>query len=133
MDTERLMPTLLLVLIGLTAGYTSGLFGIGGGIIIVPALMIFLGFTQHRALGTSLAILLPPVGLGAVMEYARHGEVDWKSAVVIALIFFASAWLGAFTANKLAGPVLRIMFGSFVVLMGCYMIWGALRVMHQAR
>ena len=70
-----------LILIGLSAGLLSGLFGIGGGVLIVPALMYGLGFSQKMATGTSLAILLPPVGIAAVLEYYRHGAVDIKAAL----------------------------------------------------
>jgi hypothetical protein len=76
--------TLVLLLIGLSAGVVSGFFGIGGGVIIVPALIYLLGFSQHRAIGTSLAILLPPVGLGAAFEYYRHGNLDIRAAIFVA-------------------------------------------------
>src|SRR6185295_5410711 len=68
---------LTLVLIGLVSGLASGVFGIGGGVLIVPGLIYLAGFTQHRATGTSLAVLLPPVGLAATIEYYRHGNVDF--------------------------------------------------------
>jgi len=71
------MPSwLLFVLIGTLGGVASGLFGVGGGIVIVPALIYWAGFSQHMATGTSLAVLLPPIGLAAVFEYYRHGNVD---------------------------------------------------------
>ena len=74
----------LFILIGLSAGLLSGLLGIGGGILIVPALMYLAGFSQLTATGTSLAILLPPVGLAAVLVYHRNGNVDVRAAVCIA-------------------------------------------------
>ncbi|MBV9865283.1 MAG: sulfite exporter TauE/SafE family protein [Abitibacteriaceae bacterium] len=124
---------LLLITIGLSAGFASGLFGIGGGVIIVPALIYLLGFSQHKATGTSLVILLPPVGLGAVLEYYRNGNVDWKAALVVAFTVFLGAWLGAICANKLAGPILRLMFGIFVVFLGFYTVAGALRRLAQVK
>ncbi len=118
---------ILLLLIGLMAGIASGLFGIGGGVIVVPALVIVMGFSLHSAIGTSLAILLPPVGLAAVIEYYRHGNVDLKSAIIVALGLFTGAWISAYFANRLAGPWLRVAFGMFVICLGVYMIYGALR------
>src|ERR1700723_938794 len=90
-----------LVAIGISAGLLSGLFGIGGGIIIVPALVYGLGFSQKLATGTSVAILWPPVGLAAVWEYHRHGDVDIKAAVVIASMMLMGSWLGAHVASGL--------------------------------
>jgi uncharacterized membrane protein YfcA len=71
---------LVLVVIGLLGGFAAGLFGVGGGIVIVPALIYWAGFTQHKATGTSLAVLLPPIGLAAALEYYRHGNVDVRAA-----------------------------------------------------
>ncbi len=79
----------LLLLIGLFSGVASGFFGIDGGILTVPGLVYFAGFSQQAATGTSLAILLPPVGLAAVIEYYRHGNVDLKSAFIVAIALFA--------------------------------------------
>ncbi len=118
---------LVLILIGLAAGVFSGFFGIGGGVIIVPALIYLLGFSQHRAIGTSLAILLPPVGLGAVIEYYRHDNLDIKAALIVALGLFLGGWLGAAISNQISGPYLRLAFGAFVVILGLSLILGALR------
>ncbi|HPG40756.1 MAG TPA: sulfite exporter TauE/SafE family protein [bacterium] len=120
---------LILIIIGLIAGILSGIFGIGGGIVIVPALIYILGFTQHRATGTSLAVLLPPVGLIAVLEYYRHGHVDLKAALIIAVALIIGAWFGAILANKLSGAILRMAFGIFVVSIGFYIIYGAAKKM----
>jgi len=116
----------LLLLIGLTAGIASGMFGIGGGVIVVPALVLIMGFSLPSAVGTSLAILLPPVGLAAVIEYFRHGNVDLKSAIVVALGLFTGAWISAYFANRLPGSWLRVAFGVFIICLGIYMIYGAL-------
>jgi uncharacterized protein len=118
---------LLLLLIGLGAGVLAGFFGVGGGIVIVPALIYILGFSQHKATGTSLAVLLPPVGLAAVLEYYRHDYVDFKAAAIIAVASLLGAWVGAVLSNKLSGPVLRLAFGVFTVVMGFYLIYGAAR------
>ena len=118
---------LLLLAIGLVAGVLSGLFGIGGGLIIVPGLVYVAGFSMHKATGTSLAVLLPPIGIAAVIEYYRRGNVDLKAAAVIAVALVLGAWLGSLLAHKLTGPVLRMAFGLFVVAMGIYLVGGAAR------
>jgi hypothetical protein len=118
---------LILLLIGIVSGVLSGFFGIGGGVVIVPALVYLIGFTQHKATGTSLAVLLPPVGLAAVIEYYRRGNVDLKVALVVAIGLLAGAWVGAHFANKISGPSLRLAFGIFVVLLGIYIVYGAAR------
>jgi len=113
--------------IGLVAGVLSGVFGIGGGVVIVPALIYLAGFTQHRATGTSLAVLLPPIGLAAFWEYYRHDYVNVQAAMIIAAAVFAGGWLGAAIANSLSGPYLRLAFGVFVVALGLYLVLGAFR------
>ena len=117
----------LLLFIGLAASGAAGLFGIGGGVIIVPALVYVLGFSLHNAIGTSLAILLPPVGLAAVIEYYRHGNVDLRSAIIVAAGLFLGAWISAYFANRVSSTSLRVAFGAFIIFMGAYMIFGALR------
>jgi uncharacterized protein len=118
---------LALLLVGLAAGLASGFFGIGGGLVIVPALVYLLGFSQHQATGTSLAVLLPPVGLGAVIEYYRHGNLDLRAALFVALGLFVGGWISAAFANQISGPHLRLGFGLFAMGMGGYMAFGAVR------
>lgn len=118
---------LLFIAIGLASGVTSGLFGIGGGLLIIPALIYLAGYSQHEATGISLAVLLPPVGLGAVIEYYRHGHVDLYVACILAAAVFVGGWIGAAVANQMTGPYLRLAFALFVVGVGCYLLYGALR------
>ena len=117
----------LFVVIGLVAGLLSGVFGIGGGVVIVPALIYWAGFTQHRATGTSLAVLLPPIGFAAMWEYYRHDNVNVRAAMIIAVAVFVGGWLGAVIANRVSGPYLRLAFGMFVVVLGMYLMVGAFR------
>ena len=117
----------IFVAIGVLGGITSGLFGIGGGLVIVPALIYWAGFSQHKATGTSLAVLLPPIGLAAAMEYYRRGNVDVRAALILAITMLAGSWLGAIIANRVSGPYLRLAFGVFVLVMGVYLIYGACR------
>ncbi len=119
--------TLLLIGIGLVGGVAAGLFGVGGGIVIVPGLIYWAGFTQHKATGTSLAVLLPPIGLAATFEYYRHGNVDFRAATVLAITMFFGSWFGAFLANRMKGPYLRLTFGVFIFGVGIYLIYGAAR------
>lgn len=119
----------LMLLIGLFSGFASGMFGIGGGIIIVPALIYLAKFSQHAAIGTSLAILLPPIGLLAVMEYYRHGNVDLKAAIIVAIAFMAGGWIGAHVANHINTHLLKLLFGIFVLGIGVYLISNAVKSM----
>lgn len=122
------MPAwLTFLLIGGLAGIASGLFGVGGGIVLVPALIYWSGFSQHLATGTSLAVLLPPIGLAATIEYYRHGNVDVGAAGLLALGLFTGAWIGAYFANQMRGPTLRLAFGVFITALGIYLVHGALR------
>lgn len=120
-------PSLTFALIGVLAGVASGLFGVGGGIVLVPALIYWAGFNQHLATGTSLAVLLPPIGLAATLEYYRYGNVDVHAAILLAAGLFLGAWVGAYFANKMAGPQLRLLFGAFVTGLGIYLVHGAFR------
>jgi uncharacterized protein len=113
----------LFAAIGCGAGIIAGLVGIGGGIIMIPALMFFAGFPQLTATGTSLAVLVMPIGLAAVVQYYRGGNVDVRAAVIIAVAFFFCAWGGAYLARKINPYVLRMGFGVLTVLIGGYIIF----------
>jgi len=122
------MPSwLTFVIIGLLGGVASGLFGVGGGIVLVPALIYWAGFSQHMATGTSLAVLLPPIGLAATLEYYGHGNVDVRAAAILAATMFLGAWAGAHVANRMPGPHLRLAFGVFLSGLGVYLVYGACR------
>ena len=120
------MPSwVMFLLIGAIAGVASGLFGVGGGVVLVPALVYWAGFNQHMATGTSLAVLLPPIGLAATLEYYRHGNVDIRAALLLAAGVFAGAFVGAYFANRISGPHLRLSFGVFLTGLGVYLVRGA--------
>lgn len=108
--------------IGLFSGIIAGTFGVGGGILIVPGLVLLAGFSQHAATGTSLAVLLPPVGLGAVVEYYRRGDVDVRAALIIALCLFIGAWVSSHAAARIPDAVLKLTFGIFIILVGIYLV-----------
>jgi uncharacterized protein len=119
---------LIYVAIGCCVGFISGLVGIGGGIIMIPALMLFAGFPQLTATGTSLAVLIMPIGLAAVVQYYRGGNVDVRAAIIIAITFFFCAWGGAFLARKINPYALRMGFGVLTVLIGVYIMYTAGRL-----
>ena len=120
------MPSwLIFVIIGIFGGIMAGFFGIGGGIVIVPALMYWAGFSQHMATGTAIAVLLPPIGFAAAFEYYRHGNVDVKAAGILAATMFLGAWLGSYLANRMEGPQLSLIFGLFVCGLGAYIVYNA--------
>jgi uncharacterized protein len=101
---------LLLIAIGLAAGILSGLVGVGGGIIIVPALVFFLGFTQQQAQGTSLGLLLLPVGILAVMNYYNKGQIDVRVVAIMAITFVVGGWLGSKWALALPEVAVKRIF-----------------------
>jgi uncharacterized membrane protein YfcA len=103
--------------IGLVAGVFSGLFGIGGGILIIPALIFFAKFPTKMALGTSLGALLLPVGLLGAYTYYRHGELNVRASLLLAVGLFFGAWGGAQLAQRVSGATLQRMFAVFIVLM----------------
>ncbi|MBL7740992.1 MAG: sulfite exporter TauE/SafE family protein [Chitinophagaceae bacterium] len=101
---------LLLMTVGLAAGILSGLVGVGGGIIIVPALVLFLGFTQLQAQGTSLGLLLLPVGIFAVINYYRAGNIDFKVVAFMSVAFIAGGWIGSKIALRLDQDTVKKIF-----------------------
>ena len=107
MNTETI---LLLILIGLAAGTLSGLVGVGGGIIIVPALVFFLGFSQQAAQGTSLGLLLLPVGILAVLNYYKGGFIDLKVVGIMCITFVLGGWLGSKLAVTISQETAKKIF-----------------------
>lgn len=112
------------VLTGLVGGVLSGLFGIGGGIVIIPILVILFGMNQHLAQGTTLTLLVPPIGLLAAWTYYRAGFVDLKVAGLICIGFFVGGFLGAKVATFLSDILLRRLFGGLMLLIALKMIFG---------
>src|ERR1700674_841406 len=112
------MPTALVALIGLAAGVLSGIFGIGGGVIIVPLLVLVLGFTAQQAAGTSLAALLLPVGLFGAIQYWQAGQVNVLNAAMLALGLLLGAFIGARVGLSLPSEVVQRAFGVLLVVVG---------------
>ncbi len=114
----------LYVLLGLVAGTLSGLIGIGGGIIIVPSLVLIFGLSQHQAQGTTLALLVPPIGILAAWKYYSMGYVDLKIAAFVCVGFILGGLLGAKFATGMSNEVLGKVFGVVLVAVGMKMLLG---------
>ncbi|OPJ63817.1 sulfite exporter TauE/SafE family protein [Clostridium oryzae] len=112
------------IIIGALAGILSGLFGIGGGIIIIPALMYLQGFPQLKAQGTSLVAMLPPVGILAFLEYYKKGNTNLVAGIVICITMLISAKFGGQLANILPTGIMKKAFGIFIILIGIKIFLG---------
>ena len=111
-----IFTVIALMIIGLLAGMLSGLAGVGGGILIIPLLIVFLGFTQHQAQGTALFAMLPPIGVLAAMNYYKEGFVKWEYAVVIAFAFVVGGYFGSKLSLNLPDQIVRRVFGVIMLL-----------------
>jgi uncharacterized membrane protein YfcA len=126
MQTKKPMTLqilLILLAVGLAAGFLSGMVGIGGGIIIVPVLVYFLGFTQHQAQGTTLFMFLLPIGILGVMNYHKAGHVDFKTAFIIAATFVAGSYFGSKVAISLDQKMVKQIFGALIIILGAKMLF----------
>jgi hypothetical protein len=113
---------LIAIALGFAAGVLAGLFGVGGGILFVPALTIVLGVEQHHAQGTSLLAIIPTVLVGTWRQH-RYGNVRWKPAIALGLAGIAGIVAGGFLAESLSGPVLRRLFGVLLLLTAAQLAW----------
>ena len=118
-----LTTVLILVLLGIVAGILSGLVGVGGGIIIVPSLIYFLSFSQKSAQGTSLGLLLLPVGILGVIEYYKQGHVDIKIVGLLALGFLAGSYFGSKIALSLPQDTLKKIFALVLIFLAVKMLF----------
>jgi uncharacterized membrane protein YfcA len=114
---------LILIIIGLAAGFLGGMVGLGGGIILIPALVAFLAMDQRMAQGTSIAIMLPPIGLFAVYNYYKAGYVNVKYALVIAVVFMVGGYLGSKLALNIPVNTLKRLFALLLVLVAAKMVF----------
>ena len=116
------MNQLLYVILGVVAGVFGGMFGIGGGTILIPVLVYLFGLTQHQAQGTTLAIMVPPIGLLAALRYYYSGNVKLGMAGFICLGFFIGGLIGANFVQNLSDPLLKRLFGVFLLFVSINMI-----------
>ena len=119
------MQSILLLALGLVAGVASGLVGIGGGIIVVPALVFLFHLSQHQAQGTTLALLVPPIGLLAAWDYYQQGFVDIRIAALICVGFVLGGLIGAKLSLGLSDHTLQRVFGVALLIIGARMIFGS--------
>ncbi len=118
------MQTILIViLIGIAAGVLSGMVGVGGGLIVVPSLIYFLGFSQHSAQGTSLGMILLPVGILGVLQYYKQGNVDFKIVGILAIGFLAGSYFGSKVALSISQEMLKKVFAIFMLLIALKMLF----------
>ncbi|WP_374118978.1 sulfite exporter TauE/SafE family protein [Clostridium sp. OS1-26] len=118
-----MLNIILFILIGLIAGILSGFLGVGGGVIIVPSLIYICGFSQLKAQGTSLAILLPPVGILAFIEYYKNGNVDIKAGIVIAITLILGSALSSRLVQNISPILLRKGFAVFMIVISIKMFF----------
>jgi uncharacterized protein len=115
---------ILLIIIGLFAGVFSGIVGLGGGLIIIPALIYLLHMDQYGAQGTSLAMMLPPIGLLAAFNYYKAGALNLKYAMILAVAFFIGGYFGSKFALSIPADTLRKIFAFALILVAARMLWG---------
>jgi uncharacterized protein len=113
---------LTLVVIGIITGVMAGILGIGGAIIMIPALVFFMGFSQQMAQGTSLAVMLPPIGIIAAYNYYKAGYVNMKFAIILAVCFLVGSYFGSKLALNLPQAVLKKIFGVLLILVAAKML-----------
>ena len=115
----------IVLIIGLLIGTVSGMIGIGGGVLVIPVLMFAFGFSQAKANGTSMAMLLPPIGIFAVMAYSGKGNIDWRFAALLAVGFAAGAYIGAKLVNLgwIHPTMIRILFALLLVYIAARLLF----------
>jgi uncharacterized membrane protein YfcA len=114
---------IILIVIGIITGVMAGMLGIGGAIIMIPALVFILGISQQTAQGTSLAVMLPPVGIIAAYNYYKAGEVNIKFAIILAVFFLVGSYFGSKLALTLPQNVLKKIFGVLLLLVAARMLF----------
>lgn len=113
---------LTLIVIGIITGVMAGMLGIGGAIIMVPALVYIMGLSQQAAQGTSLAVMLPPIGIIAAMNYYKAGQVNLKYALILAAFFIVGSYFGSKISLALPGHVLKKIFGVLLLAIAAKML-----------
>lgn len=114
---------IILAIIGLTTGAFAGLLGIGGGLILIPALVYFIGMNQHEAIGTSLAVMLPPIGLFAAYNFYKAGQINIKYALILASAFMVGSYFSSKFALAIPANLLRKIFSFFLIAVGIRMLF----------
>jgi len=121
--TMDLQTVLIIIMVGVAAGMLSGLVGVGGGIIIVPALVFFIGFSQKTAQGTSLALIMFPVGILGVLQYYKQGHVDYRVVAILAIGFLAGSYFGSKIALSLPQETVKKIFAVLMIIIAVKMLF----------
>ncbi|HNW57370.1 MAG TPA: sulfite exporter TauE/SafE family protein [Bacteroidales bacterium] len=119
MSTSMLIA---LIGIGILTGFMAGMLGIGGAIVMIPALVYFMGMSQHTAQGTSLAVMLPPIGIIAAYNYYKAGEVNIRFALILAVTFLIGSYFGSKLSLNIPQNVLKKIFGILLLLVAAKML-----------
>jgi uncharacterized membrane protein YfcA len=119
----NLTTLILLALIGLAAGMLSGVAGVGGGVIVIPALIFLVGMSQFEAQGTSLAMMIPPIGILAAWNYYKDGFINWKYALILAIFFVIGGWLGSKVILNIPQNIVKKGFAVFIMLIALKMLF----------
>ena len=114
---------LIILVIGIITGVMAGMLGIGGGLVVIPALVMVMGMSQQTAQGTSLAMMLPPIGVLAAYNYYKAGHVDIKIALILAITFIAGSYFGSKLAIRLPQELMKKIFGIFLLLVAIKMLF----------
>ena len=123
LKTMSLSTLFILLGIGMFTGFLAGMLGIGGGLIVIPALVMLLGMTQQEAQGTSLAMMLPPIGIIAAYNYYKAGHMDLKFGLILAATFIVGSYFGSKVAIRLPEEALKKIFGIFLLLVAIKMLF----------
>lgn len=118
-----MIEILILAIIGISSGILSGMFGVGGGIIIVPALVFFMGMTQHQAQGTSIGLMLLPIGILAAYNYYQTGNLNIKYGLIIAAAFVVGGYIGSKLSLNIDQALLKKIFGGLLLFVAIKMIF----------
>jgi uncharacterized protein len=114
---------LIIIVIGIITGVMAGMLGIGGGLVVIPALVMVMGMSQQSAQGTSLAMMLPPIGILAAYNYYKAGHVDIRIALLLAVAFIAGSFFGSKLAIRIPQETLKRIFGVFLLLVAIKMLF----------
>ncbi len=114
---------IFLIIIGITTGILSGFFGLGGGIFIIPLLTIFMGFDQKMAQGTTLLMMIPPLGVFAAYEYYKEGNVNIKAALIIGILFMLGSWIGSKIVKNVDSLIIKKIFGGILFFLSLKMLF----------
>lgn len=123
----KLEQIIILILIGIAAGFIGGIAGVGGGLVIVPMLVMVMGMTQHQAQGTSIGTLVFPIAILAAFNYSKEGFINWKYVAFLALAFMIGSYFGSKVAVNIDGKMLKRVFATVLVIGAVKMYWDSFK------